>query len=407
MSDSLSCRRRTCGVVARAAAVMAMLQAAGLAIAASPEQPAAAAGAAVAVPAPPSNGELGFVFSTFGYAVYPGMADNCPEGYANTISENYMASLSPAEHARLSRPENEKEYDKNWKAYARGPNNTNLCTNYDQFPDRPLQKLLQGKTAYGVDLDGDDGRGAKLHDTCPHQSFVSPDGEPGVDNQSYRAMGCIRGWRAPDGSPGDVMRYQQERVNTGEYTTVLLLRGVQSLLNDDDVEVILASSLDRPILDMQAHFVTGATYKISDNPRWRNVLHGHIHNGILTTDEREIVVRQPVYDGEKGPRLARTEWIFHHARLRLAIQPDGSLQGVVGGYMAPLLFFDRGASSGVGATDIVNYDCASSYNTLLKLADGGRDPKTGQCTTISTAFLIKAVAAYVNDTHPAKTAAAK
>jgi hypothetical protein len=368
---------------------------------------ACAAMASAARPAPPRNGEMGFVLSAFGFAVYPGMADNCPDGYVNTISENYLASLPPDERKRLTLPANEKEYDRNWKAYARGPNNTNLCTNYDQFPDRPLQKLLKGKTAYGVDLDGDDGRGAGSKEVCAHDSFSSPEGATGVDNQAYRVMGCIRGWRAPDGAPGDVMRYQQERINTGELTTVLLLRGVDSLESDDDVEVIVASSMDQPILDAQQKFVNTATYTVSDNPHWRNVFKGHIKDGVLTTDAGDAYLRQPVYDGERGPRLARTEWIFHKGKLRLTFQPDGSLKGVMGGYMPPMLLLDRAISSGVGATDIVNYDCASSYNTLKKYADGGRDPKTGQCTTISTTFIVTAVPAFVADRPQLKTASVK
>ena len=46
---------------------------------------------------------------------------------------------------------------------------------------------------------------------------------------------------------------------------------------------------------------------------------------------------------------------------------------------------------------VAGIDCAGEYNTLKKLADGMRDPKTGQCTAISSALELKAVPAFVND----------
>src|SRR5947207_1321008 len=54
-----------------------------------------------ALPAVPANGEIGFIVDTFAPAIQPGMAENCPGGYAGTNSENYLASLRGAERARL------------------------------------------------------------------------------------------------------------------------------------------------------------------------------------------------------------------------------------------------------------------------------------------------------------------
>jgi hypothetical protein len=345
------------------------------------------------VPTPPPSGEMALVFSQFQYAVYPGMEQNCPTGYENTNSEAYLASLPAAERTRLSKPENEQEFARLWKASVRGPNNTNICTNFDQFPQRALQKTVQGKVSYGLDLDG----GSPGPDTCVHENFLGPHGEKGIDNQGFRAMGCMRMWRGVDGTPGDFIKYQQEWLRTGEYTNVLRLRGVDSLVDDDDVEVVIASSLDAPIVDAQQRFVAGATFQLTTNPRWRNVLRGRIRAGVLTTEPHKIVLRQPVHSGDESPRFGRNETIFEKGRLRLTFDRDGSVKGIIGGYTPLIALFERSAAAGVGATDIVNYDCASSYNTLKKLADGGRDPKTGQCTTISTAFEVAAIPAYLVD----------
>jgi hypothetical protein len=369
-------------------------------------EPASAAPPASARPAaPPKNGEMGFVVTAFAPSIYPGMKDNCPNGYSNTISENYVARLSEPERARLTKPENEKELAELWKASAHGPNNTNLCTNFDLFPEQPLQKPVQGQRAFGLDLDGNDGKGDSS--LCEHASFEGPNGEKGIDNQSYRAMGCVKGWRAPDGSAGDLITYFQNQLKTGEFTIVIQLHGVDSLVNDNDVQVVLSSSEEGPIIDAQQNFVAGASYNTHSNPRWRNVLRGRIVNGVLTTASREIVIKQPIYDGERGPRMVRFEWVFTKGRLQMSFRPDGSLSGVLGGYLPLFSLFQRGASSGRGSTDTVNYDCASSYNTLKKLADGGRDPKTGQCTTISTSYDVSAIPAYVSDAPRTTTASTK
>ncbi len=46
-----------------------------------------------------------------------------------------------------------------------------------------------GKTAIGMNLDGKVGP----------NDFTSPEGEPGIDNQLFRAIGCVDGFRGPQG----------------------------------------------------------------------------------------------------------------------------------------------------------------------------------------------------------------
>ena len=47
-----------------------------------------------------------------------------------------------------------------------------------------------GPTALGVNLDG------KLDD----MDFRNPEGQPGVDNQLYRSLGCVNSYRGPQGA---------------------------------------------------------------------------------------------------------------------------------------------------------------------------------------------------------------
>ena len=339
----------------------------------------------------PAKGEMGFVFTAFAPAVYQGK-DDCPEGLAGTVKENYLRSLAGAERDRLLLKANEPELTKRWKASVVGPNNTNICSNPELF-DRPMQKTLQGKVAPGLNLDGD-GAGS-----CVHDNFTGVDGATGVDNQVYRAMGCSRNYRGVDGQAGDAVRGFNALLATGEHSVVLLLRGVDSVTDDDDVEVIIGSTDDRPVLDSQRHFITGASFSFSDrNPAWRNVLHGRIVKGELTTDPADIRLKRPW--GQGGVRGARSEWDLRRARLKLQFQPDGSVKGLLGAYQTPRNVILSTILGGLGAGETAGIDCAAEFATMTKLADGLRDPKTGQCTAVSMALQVAAVPAFIIDRQP-------
>ncbi|GAA0310525.1 hypothetical protein GCM10009087_20700 [Sphingomonas oligophenolica] len=379
-----------------AALVGALAIAGGSAPAADPKR--ASTPIASALPAPPANGEMGYVLTAFAPAIYQGK-DDCPDGLANTVQENYLQSLPALERARLLLKPNEPELTRRWKAYAVGPDNTNVCANPELF-DHPMLKTIQGKVAPGLDLDGKaNGAGAG---GCSHDNFVSPAGERGIDNQAYRALGCSRSYRGVDGSAGDVVRGYNNFLATGEHSMVLLLRGVDSLVNDDDVEIVFATTGDRPILDSQRNFITGASYSVSDNPRWRNVLHGRIVNGVLTTDPHDVHLTRKV--GHGGIRGENLEWQFRQGRFRLAFQPDGSVKGLFGGYQPVRNVIEMTTLGGIGAATVAGIDCSAELKTLEKMADGMRDPKTGQCTAISAALDVSAVPAFVTD-RPATTMA--
>jgi hypothetical protein len=128
------------------------------------------------------------------------------------------------------------------------------------------------------------------------------------------------------------------------------------------------------------------------------VLHGRIVNGVLMTDPKDIKLTQTWgQSAQRDLRGIRSRWDLRKARLRLAFQPDGTLKGLVGGYQ-PIDDVGRSAQlGGMGSAMVAGIDCAGEYNTLRKLADGLRDPKTGACTGISTGIEVEAVPAFVND----------
>lgn len=367
--------------------------------------PAIGEGSAADLPAPPADGVMGFVVTEFVPPIIGGK-DACPDGPALKMRDAYLASLPHAERERLSLKENEKELTRLWQATAFGPGGTNLCSHPEMF-DRPLIRTVQSPMSYGLDLDGDGGAGSGSG--CPQQDFVSPTGEKGIDNQEYRAQGCKLEWRNANGEPSDVTVGMKQFMASGEWTQVLLLRGVDSLVNDDDVEVIYGNTPDAPYADSEGNFLPGGTFTIStEPPRHRNVLKGRIRNGVLTTEPKDIQLTQTWgQGGARDIRGNRTMYDYREGRLRLTFQPDGSLTGLLAGYRPIFDIIVSPSLGGAGSALVAGIDCAAELKTLKKLADGLRNPETGQCEGVSSAMSVKAIPAFVNDAPKRMKTAAK
>ncbi len=354
------------------------------------------------LPAPPANGVMGFVVQSLTYPVVH-EPDACPNGMQLPMRQDYLERQTPEERARLSLKENEPELTRLWQAQAFGPNGTNICTNPDMF-DRPMLKTVKGAHAIGLDLDG-----GKADDTCAHDEFVSPTGERGIDNQEYRAMGCTMNWRGQAGQPSEYDVGTRQFMTSGEWTQVLLLRGVDSLENDPDVEVIYANTPDRPVIDSNGKVLRGLSFSVSDKPpRNRNVLKGKIVGGVLTTEPHDILLAQTWgQGGARDIRGNRTKHDFRRGRLRLTFQADGTLAGLVGGYRPVFDTIQSPGIGGVGSALTAGIDCAAQLKTLRHFADGIKDPRTGKCTGVSTAMRLVAVPAFVNDVQTSTRTAAR
>lgn len=244
----------------------------------------------LSLPEPPANGVMGFVVQDFAPPVVPGM-DACPKGTAPRLREVYLRTLPQAEQARLRLKENEKELTDRWHAYAFDGKGANICSQPDRFQHAPYP-TVESKFGLGLDLDGAAAR-TSTGSTCSHQNFQSPIGEQGIDNQEYRAMGCTLEMRGADGQGGDALTGMKQFHASGEWTQVILLRGVDSLRNDPQVEVVYANTADRPEVDTKGNFLRGVSFTVSDKgARHRNVLRGRIVDGVLTTEPGDIRLAQ-------------------------------------------------------------------------------------------------------------------
>lgn len=339
---------------------------------------------------PQQNPDYGFVLTNMGMSFYHGDDKiDCPAGRSHTLREAYLATQTPAEQARLLKPENSVEFEKKYKQdYVFNARGQDICTNAAAFdtPEHAEQKILQGKTATGLNLDGA-AEGVTAPGTCAHQKFTSPTGEQGVDNQFYRAIGCNTSWRGLGGGPGDFMG----DLHFNDNPTVVIVRDVQSWENDPHVQVIIAASPDLPSLDATQKVVSGASLHLTDNPRYRLVLNGRIENGVLTTDPGNLVLPYNWVAASGG------ELVLNHFRIRAKLNAAGELEGEAGAYR-PL---DNAIATlevgGPGVATAAGVDCASVRRTMRTLADGDPDPKTGACTTISMGLGFGAKPAFIFD----------
>jgi hypothetical protein len=383
--------------------------------AATPElarAPAEAAPEQRRLPPPPPGGTMGFLIDQFGMR---GVQDKdaCPDGGTMTLRESYLAHLPAAERARLSLKENEPELTRRWQGQVYGADGSNLCSQPDRF-ERPAMSTVKGRYAWGFDLDG-----GKNADGCAHEEFQTPTGEAGIDNQEYRVLGC--GGRPPAGTPAAAQaaadaqaaarnsegaRGMNQFMASGEWTQVILLRGVDSLENDPAVEVVYGNTADPPPADAKGQFLPGSSFTISDKgARHRNVLKGRIVDGVLTTEPADIRLAQTWgQGGVREIRGARWKYTFMRARIRLEFQADGSIRGMIGGYRPAIELISAPTLGGAGSATTAGIDCAATIQAANRLADGMRDPRTGKCTAVSSAYRIGGIPAFVNDT-PQRTAA--
>ena len=262
-------------------------------------------------------------------------------------------------------------------------------------PDPGYLTLETPAVVHGLDLDGLD---SKRTDTagasCAHDDFAGHDGATGIDNQFWRLMGCVRGYR-----PNDLMDRLHESngsIKEGGFAILLEISGMDDPMNDDEVEVQLVSANHPVTVNAVGDIMRNVSYTAHENTRYHNeIAKGKIVDGVLTTEpvDFRIKVKQQTSDNE---------FWFRDARIRAEVQPDGRIQGVVGAYWdMGNLFFTMNEQwigdhhQGRNAARSRGFMCAGMYHAMPRVADGHPDPETGKCTSISMALHFEAEPAFV------------
>jgi hypothetical protein len=245
-------------------------------------------------------------------------------------------------------------------------------------PD-PNIYVIEGPNGYGFNLDGKDKPG----------DFYDPDtGEKGVDNQLYRVMGCINEIRPHSPTEYAPLPTSYWSVVQEVMPAMLIeISGIDNEQNDDDVTVAIYRAQERAQSNSNGGLLGGLSFHIDPNPRWHNIMRGKIKDGVITTEPTNLNIATDPF--------VMPEHKFTQARLRLQIAENGDMKGRLGAYHAwyPYYWMYGVGTWGVEATN--NIDLPGFYYALKKNADADPDPKTGENTSISLAYQIDAVPAFI------------
>ena len=140
--------------------------------------------------------------------------------------------------------------------------------------------------------------------------------------------------------------------------------------------------------DAAGNILPFASYRIDGNPRYGTTLKGRIKDGILTTEPADVHL--PFY----GNRV-ETEFFIRDFRLELTLTENGAT-GLIGGYHDLENWWDYVRKMGY-LVETAQFSCPALYAAALQLADGHPDDKTGACTSLSVAYSVDTIRAFVNE----------
>ena len=328
-----------------------------------------------------TNRTIGYVLTNKAWAVYqtPDGKVECPTGLND----------GPREQFKVLYPEDGKKRTLAETQFAREADTWFPGPNEPMTDKGPLQfKEAVGKIAVGLNLDGKIGP----------NDFTGPHGEPGVDNQLYRALGCVAGFRGPEGA---YFFFQNDYMQRYIFNRVLIeITDVDDLTNDNDVTVTTYRGLDGLLTSANGKdFIAGGTQRVDE--RWgKRYLHsfkGRIVDGVLTTDPADTKI--PYADTFD----TNVDLTLKAARFNLKLTA-GSAEGLIGTYVDVKEWTRHLAIN--WATHHASYgqqSIPSITRAIRRLADAYPDPVTGQNTAISTALDMKFVQAFiVHKTDPQK-----
>src|SRR5579859_409538 len=307
----------------------------------------------------------GYVVSWFHRAAYSQDGD-CTNGI-NPVSEVFVKKIltdmgkTPEQQAALL-----KDYPTNvfGPLIMRGKIDgkpANVYANPTSVPD-PQISTVNGKFAYGFNLDG---KGA-----ASPNGFEDPEThERGVNNQLFRALGCFVAERGTTTTRPTWPAIEWDASRDQMPAWLIEISGIDNPMNDDDVTVSIFRATGPTTRNASGDPQSDMTYRVDTNPRLQNVVHGRIKDGLLTTDTFDFYMLQ-------DPILGVAEYIFKDARLRLTLNPDGTVKGILGGY-TPWKTIYVSLSVGGSVNELnLSIDMPGAFYALRNNADAYPDPQT-------------------------------
>jgi len=334
----------------------------------------ASMGAAAAEPvvvSPLKDRTIGYVLTSIHFAFHTTeKAAECPEGFNGGPREQYV-ELFPKDGTQ--RNYTETALKRETAVWFPKPE-----------PDPFKFKEPVSKIAPGFNLDG----------KVDADDFESADGEKGIDNQFYRAYGCVEDLRPA----GFLDTFQNKYMRQYNYSRTLVeLTDVDSLVNDDDVSVSFYRGLDPLVTDATGNeYLPYGSQRIDE--RWGKKFtqhtRGKIVDGVLITEPADV--SRP-YTFNYSPRVFYT---IRGARLKLSLTEERG-EGLLVGYMDVWSWY-RAVNGALSTYSLAfgKQSAPSLYQALYRLADGYPDPETGKNTAISVAQEVSFRQVYIKRRNP-------
>ncbi len=329
----------------------------------------------------------GFVFTEWSYDIPKDNPGECPEGM-NITDEDFFSE----EYAEV-RDEVKRRYDAGDREGALGLLPADACKDPSVWPD-PGHILFKGDASVaGLDLDSETSL-ASSGDQCAHNDFTGANGQAGIDNQHYRLMGCVEGYR-PDGLFDRLFDTNNSILENG-YATLLEIKLVEGTQAEGRVEARLFTSAGPITKDANGQVVPDMSQLVHDDTLFHSTaFQGEIKDGILTAGPVDAKLKFKVQ------AIDNYYW-FRDLQIRAEMLSDGSMKGILAGYWDIKNTFNFLTEVYIGpvhlgraAANNIGYQCAGIYHALPRVADGHPDPETGQCTSMSTVINFAAVPAFI------------
>jgi hypothetical protein len=322
-----------------------------------------------------------YVFDYFVPAFYYG----AEEGVANPGTDCPLGTMPESDWAKMLRTPWRSEEDvvkimdpegpsRQRNGGFRGPaSDISIYAQPWTAPD-PGAVEVTGKIAYGFNLDGDETTG-----------FTSPDGRyKGIDNAYYKAIGCFGTWRGPD-REGHHAKYVMESMHNGSFSMVMVVsgKGVDPD-NDPSATVGIYLSRDKMVRDANGGIAGGYTYRV--NPAGlQAVFPAKTVNGAIET-------REPTFINIRS--VDNVPMKMEKAQMRFTPQPDGSLEGFIGGYRSVDDLYRELSGGGATYELTMRMDTPAVWYALQRNADY-KPVAGGEMSMMSQAYRYWAKPAHV------------
>jgi hypothetical protein len=306
---------------------------------------------------------------------------DCPKGSnpeIDWVKVLIKAGYTEAEAKWLRNPENPSRspvHGQNQMAF-RGRNRENVYIHPETYPD-PGMTEVSGNIAEGFNLDDNTATG-----------FVSPTGEKGIDNNFYRAIGCTKSYRGPPRLSSTALG-TNDTMRNGAWTVAIVVHGAgKDPMNDSKVDVGFYMSGDKLVKDGNGEVAHDYTFRIKP-AKLEGIFKASTTNGLITSKGAmpEIWTRDP--GATRDLQLLR-------ARLKLQMKPDGTLEGMMGGYRPWYPVYDSLIKARGPVAEALGWiELPAVYYALKRNADYSPTGPKGEKTHISYAMRISAIPAYV------------